>query len=37
LELSIIQEIVRQQGGDATILSGQDGKGTLARVAVPIK
>ena len=36
LGLSIVQEIARQQGGDAIILSGQNGSGTLARVTVPI-
>ena len=36
LGLPIVREIARQQGGDAIILSGQNGKGTLARVAVPI-
>jgi len=36
LGLSIVQEIARQQGGDAYILSGKNSVGTLIQVSVPL-
>ncbi len=36
LGLSIVQEIARQQGGDAKILSGKDNSGTLVQVSVAL-
>jgi len=36
LGLSIVQEIARQQGGDAQILSGKDNTGTLVQVSISL-